>query len=89
MVEDTYEVFDTNGTYYHSPASDISVYHPCFKFLSTFLSTEHLLASPHSFLDSNTCIIGPHISLSITMPRTVYYLMDIVVKTQTLLSASP
>ena len=43
----------------------------------------------HSFLDSNTCVVRPHISLSITMPRTVYYFMDIVVKTLTLLSASP
>ena len=58
MVEDTYEVFNTNGMYYHSPVSDIYVDPPCFP--STFLSTERSLASPHSFLDSNTCIVGPH-----------------------------
>ena len=87
MVEDTYEVFDTNGMHYHSPVSDIYVDPPCFP--STFLSIERSLASPHSFLGSNTCVVGPHISLPITMPRTVYYLMNIVVKTQTLLSASP
>ena len=87
MVEDTYEVFDPNGTYYHSSVSDIYVDPPCFP--STFLSTERSLASPDSFLDSNTCIIGLHISLSITMLGTVYYLIDIIVKTQNLLSASP
>ena len=87
IVEDTYEVFDTNGTYHNSPVSDICIDPPSFP--SAFLSTECSLASPHSFLDSNTCIIVPHISLSMAMPRTVYYLTDIVVKTQTLLFASP
>ena len=60
-------------------ALTLPVFPPTFCLLNAHL--------PHPI--PSTCIVGPHISLSITMPRTVYYLMDIVVKTQTLLSASP
>ena len=87
MVEDTYEVFDTNVriiiAQYLMFALTFPVFHPPFCLLNAHWH------HPHSFVDSDTCIIGPHISLSITMPRTVYYLMYIVLKTQTLLSASP
>ena len=81
MVEGTYEVFNTNGTYYHGPAPVLALtfpaFHPPFRQLNSHLP------HPHSFFDSNTCIIWPHISLSVITPKTVYYLINIVVKTQT------
>ena len=56
------------------------VFHPPFHRLNTHL--------PHVFFDFNTCIFGPHISLSIVTPKTAYYLINIVMKTQTLPFAS-
>ena len=70
-----------NGTYHHGPAPVLALtfpaFHPPFRRLNTHLPY------PHSFFDSNTCIIWPHISLSVITPKTVYYLINIVVKTQT------
>ena len=53
------------------------VFHPPSRLLNTHLP------HPHSLFDPNTCIIWPHISLSVITPKTVYYLINIVVKTQT------
>ena len=51
------------------------------------LPNAHLPHS-HPFFDFNTCVIGPHISLYIVMSKAVYSLIAIVMKTQTLPSAS-
>ena len=54
------------------------VFHPPCCLTNTHLS------HPNSLFESNTSVIGPYISLSITMPKTFYYLINIVVKAQTL-----
>ena len=75
-----------NGTYYHGPAPVLALtfpaFHPPFRQLNSHLP------HPHSFFDSNTCIIWPHISLSVITLKTVYYLINIVMKAQILPFAS-
>ena len=57
-------------------------------FHRPFCLLDSHLPHPNSFFKSNTCVIGPYTSLSITMPKTFYYLRNIIVKTQSLPFAS-
>ena len=70
-----------NGTYHHASASVFAFTFPVFHLPFCLLDSH--LPHPLPFFGSNTCVIEHYMSLSVTMAKTVYYLINIIVKTQT------